>query len=192
MDYSKKTHWLTHRRFNDLLTLIVLLTGIYLIASPFSPQITAALDRPPQATTALPVQRTISAEPTLLIPRLGMTEKVHTGTSPSELSKGAWLVPKTSTPDKESNTVIVGHRFTYAGPDVFYFLDKVQVGDTLYVDWQGKEYRYKVDRIRVVPATEISVHAPTSEPQLTLYTCTPLWSAKDRLVITAPLVGVRS
>jgi sortase (surface protein transpeptidase) len=27
---------------------------------------------------------------------------------------------------------------------------------------------------------------------LTLYTCTPIYTATDRLVITAPLVGVRS
>jgi sortase (surface protein transpeptidase) len=33
------------------------------------------------------------------------------------------------------------------------------------------------------------VEAPTDEHILTLYTCTPLWSAKDRLVIKARLIN---
>jgi len=46
---------------------------------------------------------------------------------------------------------------------------------------------YTVDRIKQVTATAVEIEAPTARPTLTLYTCTPLWNPKDRLVVTATL-----
>jgi LPXTG-site transpeptidase (sortase) family protein len=190
---------LTHRRINDVLTVIVVLFGLYLMAAPFIPQVLWKLNPPslpePQsqsATTAKHADKPVPSENLLIIPRLGMSETIHDGPSQSELNKGVWLVPNTSQPDKASNTVIIGHRFTYAGPAVFYLLDKVQVGDQLIVDWHSKEYTYKVTTIREVEPSELSVQDPSSNPELTLYTCTPLWTSKHRLVLVAPLQGVRS
>jgi sortase A len=51
--------------------------------------------------------------------------------------------------------------------------------------WEGKPYRYMVKNILVVSPSQINIEEPTGENILTLYTCTPLWSAKDRLVIQA-------
>lgn len=189
-----------HRKLNTALTLIVVVLGLYISLSPFVPQMgwwfrhrhpaysmgTAKTVPPPTENHApFPIDNL------LVIPRLEMREVIHTGSSLAELNKGAWLIPHTSTPDQNSNSVIVGHRFTYVGSGVFYFLDKVEMGDTITIYWQQKEYTYKVGSIKVVPPTEISVEAPTDKPQLTLYTCTPLWTAKNRLVITADLEGVR-
>lgn len=172
-----------------------MLLSIYIVLSPFLPLLGWWLS-PPKNTAAAPKsvsqQATIAADPTLIVPRLGMKELIHTGATTAELSKGVWLLPKTSTPDKQSNTVIVGHRFTYAGPAVFYFLDKVKLHDQILVDWQHKEYTYRVEKIEVVPPTQVSVQAPTDKPTLTLYTCTPLITAKNRLVIIAPLIKERS
>lgn len=191
---------LTHHRLNNGLTIVVMAFGLYLIAAPFLPQLKWWLAPPDISTTTQSSQATsaeraaapIPDENILVIPRLGMNEIVHDGASSAELNKGAWLVPNTSQPNLESNTVIIGHRFTYAGPAVFYMLDKVKVGDEIVVDWQGKEYTYKVSTIRTVEPSEVSVQQPTTKAQLTLYTCTPLWSASHRLVLTAPLQGVRS
>ena len=190
---------LSHRRINDGLTVVVIAFGLYLIVAPFWPRIQwwihpptpIAVQKTAVKTDGKLVEATIPDENLLIIPRLGMREEMHDGSSIAELRKGAWLLPRTSTPDKESNTVIVGHRFTYAGPAVFYFLDKVQIGDPIVIDWQKSEYTYEVSSIREVPATETSVEAPTTDAQLTLYTCTPLWTASHRLVIVAPLKGVR-
>jgi len=66
------------------------------------------------------------------------------------------------------------------------------MGDELGIYWQGKIYTYKVNAIRVVEPTEISVESPSDSPKLTLYTCTPLWSAKQRLVIEAGLISGES
>ena len=185
---------LTHKRINDLLSVVVLLFGIYLMVAPFIPQIKWWLNPPdyhPAAVAAVP-SAPIPTDNILVIPRLGMRQIIHDGPTQAELSKGVWLVPHTSQPDLQSNTVIIGHRFTYAGPAVFYFLDKVRLGDHIIVDWHHKEYTYKVNTIKAVLPTEVSVEAPTKNTQLTLYTCTPLWSVSHRLVIVAPLLGVRS
>jgi sortase A len=189
----------THRQFNHGLTVVVVLFGMYLMAAPFIPQLWWHVHPPTLPTvTAQRIQTKTStsapipADNKLIIPRLGMQQVIHDGPSQAELNKGVWLVPHTSQPDKASNTVIIGHRFTYAGPAVFYFLDKVQVGDDIIVDWHGKEYTYKVATIREVEPTELSVQDPSSSSELTLYTCTPLWTSKHRLVLVAPLQGVRT
>jgi sortase A len=182
------------RTLNNLLTAVVLLLAAYIMLSPLLPLFTQKL-HPPQsvsAATAEIKQEPIAAEPTLKIPRLDMKQQIHTGSTTAELNKGVWLVPKTSTPDKQSNTVIVGHRFTYAGPAVFYFLDKIQLKDKIYVDWQQKRYIYEVQNIKEVPPTALSVHAATNKPVLTLYTCTPLLTAKNRLVITSKLLEIKT
>lgn len=108
------------------------------------------------------------------------------------LHYGVWRLPYTSTPDKGGNTVLVGHRFTYTEPQgVFYFLDKIRVGDAITVYWQGKPYEYVVMSTSVVPPTDLAVEAQTTTPRLTLYTCTPLWTAQNRLIVVAEPKGSR-
>lgn len=185
---------LLHRRLNLGLSVIAIALGLYIVAAPFMPQIGWMLGRyqNTQVKQAVADKQPISSDNLLIIPRLDMREVIHSGASIAELNKGVWLRPHTSQPDLPGNTVMVGHRFTYAGPAVFYFLDKLQLNDRIIVTWQHKAYTYQVKSIRVVPPTEVSVEEPTPHQQLTLYTCTPLWTAKDRLVITADLQGVRS
>lgn len=186
-----------HRRFNNVLTIIVVVLALYIVLAPFLPQLEWWLHPPKGATLPPPktiakIQRPIQAGDWLKIPRLSMNQEIHTGPTEYELSKGVWLIPHTSTPDRQSNTVMAGHRFTYAGPAIFYFLDKVQMNDPIIVDWQQKEYTYKVSKIEVVPPTQLSIQDPTPTPTLTLYTCTPLVTAKNRLIVISSLVGVRS
>lgn len=148
-----------------------------------------------QANAGLPYQsqlakgsmgrKDIPTDSRLVIPKIALDQHIYEGTSPYLVNKGVWARPNTSTPPKGSNTVLVGHRFTYDGPATFYNLDKVAVGDPIVVYWRGKEYDYKVSETKVVPPTAIDVEAPTKDPQLTIYTCTPLWSAKNRLVVVA-------
>lgn len=102
------------------------------------------------------------------------------------LNKGAWHLPYTSTPDKGGNTVIIGHRFSYTGPrGIFYYMNKLTVGNEIGLQWGDKMYRYTVESTRTVPASAIEVEAPTTDARLTLYTCTPLWNPVNRLVVVA-------
>lgn len=187
---------ITLRLFNNVLTFVVALLAIYIIAAPYLPEFTwwvkhdspvkvAAQTKPADpAKPAPPVQQETIQGDALFIPRLDMSEAVYGGGKAS-LSKGVWKLPQTSTPDKGGNTVLVGHRFTYAGPAVFYHLDKVQKGDAITLRWDDKTYNYTVTDIKIVLPTDVWVEDNTEKPRLTIYTCTPLWSVKNRLVIIA-------
>ncbi|MET1033370.1 MAG: class E sortase, partial [Candidatus Saccharimonadales bacterium] len=120
------------------------------------------------------------------IPSLLLDQRINEGNDASTLAKGLWRRPQTSTPASGGNTVIVGHRLTYSNPrGTLYHLDKVQTGDSIGITWAGKNYAYTVREVKVVTAAAIEIEEPTTKPQLTIYTCTPLWLPRDRLVVIA-------
>jgi sortase A len=184
---------LTLRRFNNFLTVLVVVLSLYIILLPLLPAISwwtkhqaPVISSKPSVAT--PAPSSSAPDQTLIIPSLGLQEAIHEGRTEATLRYGVWKLPQSSTPDKGGNTVVAGHRYTYSGSGVFYHLDKVNNGDAIYVYWQHHRYRYKVDQVEVVPPTDLSVQAPTVDSELTVYTCTPLWSFKDRLVVRAKLV----
>jgi LPXTG-site transpeptidase (sortase) family protein len=82
--------------------------------------------------------------------------------------------------------VITAHRFMYRGVhNTFYHLPKVEIGDIVTVRWEGQDYRYQIKETKIVTPDQTSIEAPTEEPQLTLYTCTPLWKSTHRFVVIA-------
>lgn len=183
---------ITHKRINNTLAALVALAALYIFVLPFMPAVSwwVKHDAPlvgAQAPAVLSSTDSIPADNTLVIPKIDLRTGIHGG-SITSLNKGAWHIPDSGEPDLGGNTVIAGHRFTYSGSAVFYNLDKVQKSDMVYVYWEGKRYEYIIEAINVVPPTDTSLVAPTHSPILTIYTCTPVWSAKDRLVITARLV----
>ena len=106
----------------------------------------------------------------------------------SILDKGIWRWPNGSTPDKGGNTVLIGHRFTYTNPQgVFYFLNKVSLGGEIGIFWNNHEYLYRVVSISEVSPTDTAIENDTQDSRLTLFTCTPLWLPKNRLVVVAEL-----
>jgi hypothetical protein len=111
--------FLTLRRFNNGLTTVVILFGLYLIAVPYLPVLTwwASHSAPiisHPATVSVPAGNTSSlpAENTLYVPSMGLSEVVHEGPSAKTLRQGVWHIPNTSSPDKGSNTVFAAHRYT--------------------------------------------------------------------------------
>lgn len=178
------------RTVNHLLTVVAMLLGIYIIATPYLPQLSWWIRHEAPVISAAPdVQEARSETPlpenTLIIPGLGLKELINEGQDASALNNGVWLRPNGSTPDTGSNTVLAGHRFTYSDPAVFYHLDKVKVNDAVQLHWEGKIYNYKITEIKVVAPTAVEIEAPSEEPRLTIYTCTPLWTSKERLAIIA-------
>ncbi len=185
------------RKLNNLLTIVIICLGMYLIISPLLPQANYWLRHITGRTGTIPYvnslnisgnQKPIPKENRLVIPQIDLNAEVFDGPYASTLSKGIWHRPKTSTPDQGSNTVLVAHRFTYRSPAIFYNLDKMKKDDTFVLYWGGKEYDYKVREIKTVQPTDTYIEEPTPEPILTLYTCTPLWTSKERLVIIADLI----
>ncbi len=127
----------------------------------------------------------------LIIPSIRLEEQVVVGDNPKLVHKGVWHRPHTALPGEGSNTVLVGHRFTYSHEAVFYNLDQVKTGELLALTWEGKLYTYRVASTSIVSPSETSIEQPTDEETLTIYTCHPLWSVKQRLVVTAVLESVQ-
>ncbi len=128
----------------------------------------------------------------IIIDKIGVASPIiESKNSNYALSRGAWRVPEGSTPDQGGNTIITGHRFKYLPPNnlTFYLLDKLEKDDIIFIVWQGKNYQYKVKETKIVPPTDISILKPTNEPILTLYTCDPIYSQKNRLVVISELVN---
>lgn len=126
----------------------------------------------------------------VVIPSIGVNGVIYEGTTAATLNNGIWRRPNTSTPAKGGNTVLTAHRFLYdSGPITFYHLDKVKIGDKIYVLWNNQRYEYQINEITEVLPTQVEVEANTSDSILTLYTCTPLWTAEKRLVVRAKLLG---
>jgi sortase A len=81
---------------------------------------------------------------------------------------------------------IAGHRTTFGAP--FARINELQSGDSIEIETAEGTYTYIVTSSpRVVPATAVEV-AQTLDPSktsLTLITCHPKWSSKDRLIVEA-------
>lgn len=84
----------------------------------------------------------------------------------------------------EGNTVMAGHAGLRGA--VFRDLSALQAGDTIWLEAGRWRYEYRVRHHMNVWPTQVEVVQPTSEPVLTLITCTA-WDTK-RLVVVAELV----
>ncbi len=120
------------------------------------------------------------------IPRIGVDQVVFSGVDRETLKSGPGHMPRTSLPGQPGNVVISGHRTTYGRP--FFDLDLLAVGDTVEVENQSGTHRYQVREILVVAPTEVWVTHQKPGGWLTLTTCHPKFSARERLVVIAEMV----
>lgn len=189
-------------KINNLLLALIILVNGYVVIGPFLPgllfrwdshsgkqqQLQAKIRPPAPSHSATPVAPQANS---VIIPSMLLDQPILEGTVANQykvLNQGIWRWPRGSTPDKGGNTVLIGHRFTYTNPrGVFYFLNKVTVGSDIGVVWNNKSYAYRVVSINQVPPNDTAIENNTPNPELTLFTCTPLWLPKDRLVIVADL-----
>jgi sortase A len=124
----------------------------------------------------------------LVIPAIGVDSEIIESQNDSALSLGVWHRPASSTPDKGGNTVLTAHRFLYLnGPNTFYHLNKLKIGDRFFVLWQGKEYDYEVSNTFEVGPTELWIEDNTDNAMITLYSCT--YNAEKRYVVRGSLIS---
>lgn len=121
------------------------------------------------------------------IPIAGVDWTVVEGVSPGDLRRGAGHMPGTALPGQPGNAVISGHRTTYGAP--FYHLDRLAPGDLITVTTVAGTHAYQVVRSMVVRPTEMWVTEQWQGSWLTLTTCHPRFSSRQRLVVVARLVG---
>jgi sortase A len=124
----------------------------------------------------------------LRIPAIDVDVVVVEGTSASALKAGAGHYPNTPLPGEEGNVAIAGHRTTYGKP--FANLDHLKPGDEIILETPIGGHVYKVSRDPfVVDKADLSVISQTSGHLLTLTTCHPKGSAKQRLVVKGEMVS---
>lgn len=108
------------------------------------------------------------------------------------LRAGPGHYPESDRPGGSGNLAVAGHRTTYGAP--FWSLDELAAGDTIHViDRDGREWVYAYREQRIVAPTDIWVVGDdpleTGAPTLTLTTCHPRGSARQRLIAWGELVG---
>lgn len=188
--YDKKL-----QKINNILLIAVVGLGVYILIMPFWPQITFwwnsktghhnSVAYSDSESTGPDNKQPIPSDNRLVVPQMQLDTTIHEGKYANTLSQGVWRKPQSSTPAKDGNTVLIGHRFSYSSPAIFYHLDKVSSGDEFNLFWQGEAYRYKVSSVKIVEPSAIDIESNTPDATLTLYTCTPLWTSKKRLVVIA-------
>ncbi len=132
------------------------------------------------------------------IPSLVEGWNVVEGVEVEHLRTGAGHMPNTPLPGQPGNAVISGHRTTYGAP--FHELDTLVEGDRIEVDTAIGTHVYEVREVTemgqpleegagfVVAPTDVWVTDPLAGGWLTLTTCHPKFSARQRLIIRAELV----
>ena len=142
-------------------------------------------------TTAPPIQPVVYANGDAVarieIPSIGLDSKVVQGVTPEDLKKGPGHYPDTPMPGELGNAAIAGHRTTYGEP--FSNLDGVEPGAEIILTTVNGRYVYRATGSEVVPPTASDVVATTdpSVARLTLTTCHPRWTARERLIVFADL-----
>jgi sortase A len=109
------------------------------------------------------------------------------GVRVSDLRNGAGHMPGTAMPGQPGNSVISGHRTTYGQP--FHELDQLVPGDRIEVDTALGTHVYEVRETMVVAPTDLWVTEPRPGAWLTLTTCHPMYSARQRYVVMAELIA---
>jgi sortase A len=121
----------------------------------------------------------------LEIPAIGVDAFVLEGTERETLDRGPGHYEETPLPGEEGNAAIAGHRTMYGR--IFHDLDELEPGDEIVTHSEAGRAVYRVAELSVVDPTAIEVVAPTDESRLTLTTCHPEGSARQRLVVAAVL-----
>jgi sortase A len=119
------------------------------------------------------------------IPSIGLDAIVVEGASHKQLSIGPGHIVETAMPGEQGNAVITGHRDTF-----FRHIYELNKGDEILVRRNGQVFHYRVTGKKIVQPEDVSVLKQTSDAQLTLITCYPIWyigPAPKRLVVFSKL-----
>jgi sortase A len=121
------------------------------------------------------------------IPKIGVEKAVVEGTGVPDLKKGPGHYIGTPMPGQPGNAAIAGHRTTYGAP--VNRIDELQPGDPIIVTTRQGSFRYEMAQQEIVKPADVHVLDPTPDNRLTLTSCNPKYSARQRIVVVARLVG---
>jgi LPXTG-site transpeptidase (sortase) family protein len=141
----------------------------------------AELEDPSKAGHGDPMSR-------IVIPKFGVDTIVVEGTSSEALKAGAGHYPQTPLPGRPGNVAIAGHRTTYGRP--FNRVEQLVKGDKIYLVTPVGRYTYEVERAPWItrPTDWSVVDQFPNQSLLTLTSCHPKGSARERIIVRAKLI----
>jgi sortase A len=194
------------RRGVTVLTLVLFVAGLSMWSFPAFTDVYSRVEqgqlresfRDPQVQQAYRERRVQVGEglTTMRIPKLGVEVLVVEGTTPAALRAGAGHYVDTPLPGEAGNVAIAGHRTTYGRP--LNRMDELGPGDVVELETPFAVHTYRAvepfdghGNPWVVKPTDYDVIAQGAGSALTLTTCHPKGSAKQRLIMRFQLVDTR-
>ena len=192
------------RRAVSVLSLVLFLAGVVMFAYPVGTDLYSKYEQgnlqerfdDPEVVTAYAERRIKVGDglTTMRIPKLGVEVLVVEGTTPAALRAGAGHYANTPLPGEPGNVAIAGHRTTYGRP--LNRMDELKPGDVVELETPFAVHTYAAVKPFgghanpwVVPPTDFGVVAQEGVKKgLTLTTCHPKGSAKQRLIMRFELV----
>jgi len=139
---------------------------------------------------ALPDQwarRTLVDIGRIQIPKTGVDQTVREGVEQMVINAGPAHWPGTAEFGGWGNVVLAGHRSTYTEP--FRRNGELVVGDEILLSDATGTYHYAVTSVEVVGASALWIKDQHPGRSLTIFTCHPIGSSAQRLVVHAELTS---
>lgn len=133
-----------------------------------------------------------SSQALLVIPKIGIEAPIIWNVDEASLNErlleGVVHSQGTALPGQVGNIFITGHSSYYSWirsdyKDVFVLLDKLEVGDQIFISYSSTVFNYEVTNKKIVSPSETSVMDQGNDYNLTLMTCVPVGTNLNRLII---------
>jgi sortase A len=119
------------------------------------------------------------------IPRTGVDQPVREGVEQMVIDAGPAHWPGTAAFGGWGNVVLAGHRTSHTEP--FLRNAELAAGDDIVLSDPTGSYHYAVTSVEVVPNTAMWIVDQHPGRTLTIFTCHPIGSSAERLVVHAEL-----
>ena len=197
---NRPKHW--KGRLISATAIMLIIGGLYTLVIAISPFISSQTINPKNNSTAQLISKTENkiTKNRLYIPKIDINLPYLAGPA-SVMEHGAWWrKPENGNPKDGGNFVLSAHRFIMGmtpqqtlRKSPFYNINRLDIGDKIIVDYNGKRYEYLISGKRSVKPEAVEIEQRTAQPQLTLYSCT-LGGANDgrEVIIAKPNVSHKS
>ena len=129
----------------------------------------------------------------VILPKIGMKIPVYYGTGYDVLAIGAGFIEGTSLPTgkKGEHAFIAAHRGTYY-VKTFHDLGKFEVKDRFSLLLGNILFIYEVNKVEIIQPWKFNPNEQQPDKSLlTLYTCDPIPSFENRLLVTGELISIQ-
>ncbi|MEK7095710.1 MAG: class D sortase, partial [Patescibacteria group bacterium] len=171
----------------------------------FNERIIAPFIQPSRNVTNIPLisdAAAVGAAPEIIIPKINVQipvvydePSIEEAAIQKALENGVARYGDTALPGENGNVAIVGHssgnifnkgKYKFA----FVLLNRLEIGDTFYLQKDGKRYTYQVYKREIVDPSNVSVLGPAEKPATaTLITCDPPGTSTNRLVVVGEQIS---